>query len=497
MMTGDFIESRHPDAYNQFMEQSSDTSQQRGRLRNGFDWFCAFSLFWTGSGLRATAQTDATGSRPAYSTSQIIEFQPVAETATIEIEQPNLQSIYLEIARSYGIELVLDRDLQEVSFRTPFRVRDATLAEALKIASTITHTFVAPLGERKGIVALDTVEKRGLFERQVLASFPIGVQMTPQQLGEISATLRNIVGLRRVMQDSRNHSIIVRGQSKQVAIANELIETLQQPHGEVLLKVSAFEVNSSRARKIGLQPSQAVLLSYLGRAVGQTKAPILAWGGGRTLYGLTLPGLLAVFRADSALVRSQTTMQLRATDSMEASLLEGERFPVLNSLLDSSISYEDPSLNTGAFFPQVQYEDIGFNLKVTPYLHAGREVTLALEITYTNVIALGSSGIPTFSNREATTQVRLGDGESYLIGGMLTHQETRTTNGWPWLGRIPLLGYLFSTRHVEQVETELVVAITPYILRPDPVEQFASRTIFFGEELTGLPDVVIPETPQE
>ncbi|OFW08932.1 MAG: hypothetical protein A3H27_00535 [Acidobacteria bacterium RIFCSPLOWO2_02_FULL_59_13] len=470
----------------------------------GFARTALFALLALGglvfvSSAALSAQQASEASRPALATSAAFQLQSQVAAAGFELRRPSLRTLYQAIADAYGIRLLYDSDVEEAEEVGDFRLRDATLDQALEAAASISKTFVAPVDERTGIVAEDTPQKRGEYERQLLVSFRMDAQTTPQQLTEVSTALRTLLDLRRVAQDTRSQWISARGRPRQVEAAERFVQTLQKEPGEVLLEVEVWEINLSRARELGIVPPQTFQLLYLGANAATSTVPLLTFGEGRALYGVRLPNSEARATFSSSVVHSYQRLQLRASHGQPASLLIGQRFPIITVQVSSSFSQEGadqpPASNLG-FLPTIQYEDLGVTLKATPYLHAFREITLNLDLALRNLGAEELNGIPVIANRQMLQQVRLRDGESYLIGGLLSARRQESRSGIPLLSRLPLIGRLFGGRGEQRSETELLVQIRPHILRPAPAEEFASRTILFGPELTGLPTVqVIPGPP--
>ena len=438
-------------------------------------------------------------SQPAFDTSLAFDLIPQVERASFDLRRASLRAIYRAIADAYGIRLIYDRDLAEPALVSNFRLQDATLREALEAAESISEMFVAPVDEQTGVIASDTPQKRGEFERQVLGTFQMDNLTTPEQLVEITTALRSLLDLRRVAQDTRSNVISARGRSRQMIAAAEFVQTVAQPPGEVMLQVEIFEYNHQRARELGIDPPQPFRMIFLGENESAPSVPLLTFGQGRTLYGVGLPGAEARLNSSSSVVRSLRKLQLRASDSQEVKLLAGERFPVVNAFLTSSFfltgGAQQPPADGIGFFPSVQYEDIGVAVTATPYLHAGRELTLKLDLALRALGEQTLNSVPVIANRQLTAQFRLRDGESVLIGGILDRSERKSRSGFPLLSRLPLLGRLFGGHESQERETEMLILIRPRILRPAVAEQYASRTIFFGKELTGLPAAPPPPTP--
>ncbi|MBI2816062.1 MAG: type II and III secretion system protein [Acidobacteria bacterium] len=435
----------------------------------------------------------------AYASSAPFDLVPQTERASFRLKRPDLQSLYLAIEQAYGVKLLFDRDLTTSKITSDFELERVTLKQALEAAGDISRTFVAPVDQHTGIVAGDNAQKRGEYERQVLGSFPVENQITPQQMTEISNALRTMLDLRRVSQDTRANSITVLGRARQVAAARQFLETVQKDRGEVVVDLDVLEVNTQQARELGIIPPQPFELFFQG-ASGAAFVAIPAVRAGSALFGIRLPGASATLTYSSSALQSMQTVHLRASDGQEANLLVGDRVPILNGIVSNSFflgdGSQDPSFADTGFFPSIQYEDVGVTIKATPYLHSGSELTLKMDLALRGVSAQNLNGAPIISNRQVTQQFRMKDGEAYVIAGMLSRSENRSQTGYPVLSRIPLLGALFGDQKRNEAETELLLVIRPRIIRRPAAEEYASNVIYFGKELQGLPAApAVPVAP--
>ena len=446
-------------------------------------------VVWSFSGLAQVAGPSA--SQTTESRAVPFDLEPQVERATFDLRRPSLRALYDAIAEAYGVQLLYDPELNDVSLSSDFRIQDATWKEAREAAGSISDTFVVPLDRRRGLVAPDTPDKRAEYERERAYSFRLDDVVTPQQLTEISTALRTMADVRRLSDDPSTNSITVVGRAHQIAVAGELLHSLQKPASEVLLEVDVWEISSRRAREIGLIPPQSAQLLFTP-AAGAAGIPLRSLGQPGSFYGISLSGLTAFLTSSSSLVRSHQVVHLRASDAQTARLLIGERYPVITSLISSTIQSDDTpttpeDLAAQGFIPGIQYYDLGVILEATPFLHANRELTLQLDFEITGLGTLGDTGQPSFTNRHVAGQVRLRDGEAFLVSGLLSSSDKRALTGYPEISQIPLIGWLFGRRGRQMDATELLILIRPRTMRPDASEEFASRTIYFGKELTGLP----------
>jgi general secretion pathway protein D len=219
-----------------------------------------------------------------------------------------------------------------------------------------------------------------------------------------------------------------------------------------------------------------------------TIGPLTAAGAGIVQLG-TLAGVPIGYSMPSAtftalLSNSDTKVlqspEIRALNDEKATLRIGDRVPVATGSYSSGIGggSVSPLVNT-----QFQYLDVGVNIDITPHVHSDREVTLkmSLEIsTVTGTQNIGGIDQPIIGQRRIEHESRLQDGEVNLVGGILEDTETNSLAGYPWLARIPILGYLFAQNNKNHTENEIVFAITPHIVRADDVTDENLRVVDVG-----------------
>jgi general secretion pathway protein D len=159
--------------------------------------------------------------------------------------------------------------------------------------------------------------------------------------------------------------------------------------------------------------------------------------------------------------RTLANPQLRTSEGMTASARFGERVPV-------PVTTFSP-IATGGVAQQpitsFNYENIGVNIDITPRTHHDAEVSLSLKILVSSISGTGFGGLPTFGNREISTVIRLRDGETNLLAGLIRDDERRTADGIPGLSDLPIVGRLFSHDRRETQETDIVLTLTPHIVR--------------------------------
>lgn len=357
-------------------------------------------------GLGAALAIDPTNSFITERLGQLksMEQEPVAKTAS-EIEGlPKLQpqvgtrnvnlrgdtrTVYEQLASLFGVKASFDPDLNVRNVN--MRVDNVDFKTAVSVLAAQTGTFWRPLNANSIFVAADTQEKRRQYALQAVQTFPLSAAVGPEEVTEILRILRDITAGTRIDLDSRSRTITMRDTPEKLALAGALIEQLERARGEVMLEIELLEVSRNAAQKLGIEaPSKAQLftippnlLSQLANAnnlsalqtllagifggsanggassISSLVPPLIAVGGGKTTFLLTLPGSAADFSNGLSLVHSGRQVLMRAQDGKPATFFVGDRFPVTLSLLSGSLGTSGFTSNPGGAsnpFPLTSYE---------------------------------------------------------------------------------------------------------------------------------------------
>ena len=189
--------------------------------------------------------------------------------------------------------------------------------------------------------------------------------------------------------------------------------------------------------------------------------------------GLSLDHLAATLSMNESSVRSLEHVTLRATQEKDATFKLGSRYPILNASFapifnNAAISKVIGNQSFAAPFPSVNYEDIGLTLKAKPMVHNNSDIALEVEIQFRTLGTTNTNGIPDILNREYKGGILVKEGEPAVVAGMITASDQRSLSGLPAFSRIPGIGLLTSQNTKQEEDDELLILITPYIVRsPD------------------------------
>lgn len=447
-----------------------------------------------------------------------VELQPNAEHHDFSF-RGDARTLLTEVTRAYGIDAEFDNSVKQR--RVHFDIQDVNFATGLQAAAQVTNTFWVPLGPKQVFFLEDTVENRRNFERMALQTFYLQ-DVTDQELAEMTNSLRVLLNLRFVSMDRTQDTITVRAEVPVLQAADELIKSLTTGRPEVLLDVRVYAVGTDFARSLGtVLPTQftmfnisPALLAGLGQnaqnlinqliasgGINQANAeaiqallaqlqnsatssilttPFVTFGGGLTLFGVNAGGVgvTPTFSLNTSQIQSLEHVTLRASHNNPAVMKIGQRYPIINATYapiynTSSIARVIGNQSYIAPVPSFNFEDLGINLKATPWIHGSSDVTMKLELQLRTLAGQNVNGIPIITNREYTGTITVSDGESSVVTGLIDMNDSRTTSGYPFLSTVPALDYGTSIHNKNVTEDELLVVITPHVVRSAEQSSFA------------------------
>jgi general secretion pathway protein D len=425
-----------------------------------------------------------------------VELAPISVVPiTVKLTEDS-KVIYQTIGQLAGINVLFDPDY--TSRRIKVELNGVTLEDALQITALESKTFWRPVTSNTIFVAQDNPAKRKELEQSVLKTFYLQNLSQPTELQDVVNAIRAVLDVQRVQQLLSQNALVVRGTPDQIALAEKLVEDLDKARPEVIVDIAVLQVSKDKSRTLGLSPPTSATVTLQSNintttpttSTGSTTTTSTSSGTGLELntlgnlnatdFQVTIPSAnLSAVMGDTDTKMLQNP-QVRALDNQKATLKIGERVPVATGSFQPGIGGVgiNPLVNT-----QFQYLDVGVNIDVTPHVHADREVTLKITMEISSVVgqsSIGGISQPIIGQKKIEHEIRLKDGESSLIGGILDDSQTRSLAGIPGLAQIPILGYLFGQKSTDHSQDETVFAITPHIIRGTTLSELNQRAIDIG-----------------
>jgi general secretion pathway protein D len=427
-----------------------------------------------------------------------VELAPISNPPiTVKMLSTKSDQVYRTIGQLAGVNVLFDPDYTAKVINVD--LNGVTLEEALEITALESKTFWRPVTPNTIFVAQDNPAKRKELEQSVLKTFYLTNLSQPTELQDVVNAIRAVLDVQRVQQLLSQNALVVRGTPDQIALAQKLVEDLDKARPEVLIDIDVMQISKDKSRTLGLSPptsATVTLQSNLTTNTSSTSTTTTTTSTGTSSSGLTLNNLatlnandfqVSIGSANLSAVMGDTdtkliqSPQVRALDNQKASLKIGERLPVATGSFQPGIGGVgiNPLVNT-----QFQYIDVGVNIDVTPHVHADRNVTLKISMEISSEIGQASIGgitQPIIGQKKVDLgEIRLADGETSLIGGILDDSQTKSLAGIPGLAQIPILRYLFGQVTQDHSNDETVFAITPHIIRSMDVNEGNQRAIDIG-----------------
>ena len=415
------------------------------------------------------------------------------------------------VAANYGLTVVFDDTFP--SRRVRFDIENADFGTAMQAASAVTKSFSVALEDTVLFACADTPDNHRLYDRMGMRSFYIQGSNSAQDLNELMTSLRTLFEFKFASLNAASSTITLRGPQAALEAATQFLGQLNSPRPEVMFDLKVFQVSHTYMRNIGLhvpdnfnlfnipaaalaalgggqniqtlinqliasgginQAGNQTISALLAQLQGQQNSilsqPLATFGGGITLMGLSLDKLSAALSMNESSVQELDHVQLRASQEKDATFKLGSRYPILNASFapiynSSAIAKVIGNQSYTAAFPSVSYEDIGLTLKAKPWVHNNSDVALELEIQFRTLGSTNTNGIPDILNREYKGQILLKEGEQAAVAGMITVSDQKSLSGLPAFSTIPGLGLLTSQSSKQEEDDELLILITPYVVR--------------------------------
>ncbi|HLX81140.1 MAG TPA: secretin N-terminal domain-containing protein [Burkholderiales bacterium] len=415
----------------------------------------------------------------------------ITKPFSIELRDVDLRTVFEVLSRTTKLTFLFDRDV-DAGRRTTIIVRDAPLEDVIRLILTTNQLEYQVVNETTAIIFPNTQQKLREYQELVVKSFYI----SNADVRQTANMLRTILKTRDVFVDEKLNLLVLKDTPNNIRYAERLIAAQDVAEPEVMLEVEVLEIDHNRLLNLGLQYPSTLAWSLVGGSGTTTTNPTT----GATTATAGTPGVLTL---SQWLSRNSSLVQLTFSDPLfllslqqqdgstnllanprirvknreKAVIHIGDRLPVITTTAAASGSFVSQS---------VSYLDVGLKLEVEPVIYLDDDVgiKLGLEVSsITNTIQSPTGGTLTYQigTRTANTVLRMRDGETQILGGLINDQDQRSANRVPGLGDLPVLGRLFSSTNQNNTKSEVTLLITPHIIRglrrPDArITEFSAGT---------------------
>jgi general secretion pathway protein D len=418
---------------------------------------------------------------------------------TMKFADTSLQKIFESLSKLTGVNILQDEGFRDK--RVDFNVSGITFEEALNQLTLVNRLFYKVLDQNTLIIVPESAQKRRQYEDNLVRTF----YLQNTEANDIAALLTKLAGVQKVAANQTLGAITVVATPDRLALVEKIIEANDKARGEVMVEVQILEVNRNKLKSYGIELSnyEASMTYSPTGAAGEVadgftnvRAHLLS-SLSLSDFVVSIPStIFARFLQTEATVRILASPRLRAAEGKKTELSIGTEVPIPVTTFTST------QAGTSTFAPATsfQYRNVGVTLGLTPKVSAGGEISLELSAEFSLLgddrnVGTGQNPIvvPTFLSRKVTGVLRLKDGETSLIGGLLQGREADTFKGVLGIQSIPILNKIFTSRQKQTDESEVLISITPHLLRAPKLTEEDLKSLYIGsEEIVRVPSARPP-----
>ncbi|APA68206.1 general secretion pathway protein GspD [Janthinobacterium sp. 1_2014MBL_MicDiv] len=387
----------------------------------------------------------------------------------LEFRDASVRMVFEALARTSGVNFILDKDVRP-DLRTTVFLRQATLEDAIEFILQTSRLEKKVLNSSTILIYPNTTEKLKDYQELVVKGFYLANADAKQTQAMLKALLKS----KDTFIDEKLNLLVMRDTPDAVRLAEKLIAMHDLYEPEVMLEVEVLEIKRSRLLEMGIQWPSQLVLAPIGSIGGTTLSDLKGLNADRITASIG-PTTVNLRRAvgDANILANP---RIRARNREKAKIMIGDKVPVSTSTTTA----------TGVISESVQYLDVGIKLDVEPTIYLGDEVAIKIGLEVSSISnevrTPGGSLAYQIGSRSASTVLRLKDGETQVLAGLINDEDRMAANRVPGVGDIPVLGRLFSSQKDDRNKTEIVLSITPRLVRNINRPDAAASEFWSGTE---------------
>jgi len=416
---------------------------------------------------------------------------------TLKFQNARTKEVFEVLARAGGINILFDKDMKDDPI-TIF-VKDATFEDALNLILTTQGLFMRRLAYDTIIVIPRTKQKLDQYQDLMIRTF----YLSNAKAKDVVNLLRTMLETKRIFVNEDVNAIVMRDTADKVKLAERIILANDRKQGEVVFEIEVLEVDKTLSDKFGVN-----IAKQAGAAVGPASdTPTFPAASSTTLftyrqltslnptsYLFTLPtSILLDFLRSESNTKTLANPRVRVVNNKQAKINIGDKVPILLSSSSTIPGVTPGTIPTQSTITSIEFKDTGVKLTVEPVIHLNQDVTLKLQLEVTrlgDLVTLQANPLIQqfrFGTRTAETSLSLKDGESVVLAGLIQPEDQTTVTKVRGLGDIPVLGEMFKSTTRDVVTTDVILTITPHIVRAMELPSMDDQAFWSGtEEAYGL-----------
>lgn len=392
-------------------------------------------------------------------------------------EPKPIKQIYRALGKAFGINVLFDPKLRDQEIA--IELNDVTAQNALETLMRPVGHFYKVIDESSIIIADDTPQNRRTYEDQVIQTF----FLSNAEVKDVMTIIRSLISAKNVAANEQLNAIVLRDTADKVKVAEQIILTNDKARAEVVVDVELLQINTTKLRNLGLSLSQNQITSSLdlgGEDVPLRLSDIEFLNANN--WVLSIPNFLYDFAKSATDAQILAQPKVRITDGEKATLTIGDRVPIPTTTFNTSNVAGTNIVPITSF----QYQEVGIKIDIEPRVHHNNQISMQLRIEVSDlageVEAAGGQSQPIIGQRTIESNIRLQDGETNFLAGLIRTEETTSDTGIPGLSDIPILGRLFKSNNRRDQRTDIVLTLTPHIIRRANITEEDLLPIWVGTE---------------
>lgn len=382
------------------------------------------------------------------------------EDIVLKFKDETIGKIYDILSKVSGINFIFD-DKVDLSRKRDIDLANISFVKAMDILMLTNKHFYKVIDENTLIIVPDNKQKRKEYTDNVIRTFYLS-NADPKQ---VSALCRTLLNTRQIADNPALNSITIKDTPEKVEIAARIIEANDKSKSEVIIDVELLEINRETIENIGLDLTSKIIGVVWGgeEAIPLSNLNLLrqqsAW-----LVG-PIPGIMIDFMKSDTDTKIISKPQLRVSEGEKAEIHIGDRVPIPTTTFSTSQTIGGNIVPITSF----TYQNVGIELNIEPRVHHNKEITLKVGVKVSaitgSVIGTGGISQPIIGERNIKTVIRLKDGESNILAGLIAEGDKNAMSGVPGISDIPILNKIFGRHEVQDYKKDIILTLTPHILR--------------------------------
>lgn len=392
-------------------------------------------------------------------------------------EPKPIKQIYRALGKAYGVNVLFDPKLRDQEIA--IELIDVTAQAAIETLMRPVGHFYKVVDESTIIIADDTPQNRRTYEDQVIQTF----FLSNAEVKDVMTIIRSLISAKNVAANEQLNAIVLRDTADKVKVAEQIILTNDKARAEVVIDVELLQINTTKLRTLGLSLDQNQISASLdlgGEDVPLRLSDIEFLNANN--WVLSIPNFIYDFAKSASDAQVLAQPKVRITDGEKATLTIGDRIPIPTTTFNTSNVAGTNIVPITSF----QYQEVGIKIDLEPRVHHNNQVSMQLRIEVSDlageVQAPGGQSQPIIGQRTIESNIRLQDGETNFLAGLIRSEETVSETGIPGLSDIPLLGRLFKNNDRRDQRTDIVLTLTPHIIRRANITEADLLPIWVGTE---------------